>query len=135
MIRFFRVISPTVHEMVLGLEKARLISRKPGVARGIAVPLDRSDLPALSPHDGQPVKTTVTEYSHMVAVACSAGRVIRQRSLAIDEEIIGFRISGNLLLTLCRYIEPHTRRFATRQKPDDRGAAAFNVTRQPHGHA
>jgi DNA-binding MarR family transcriptional regulator len=62
MIRFFRVTPPSVHQMVLGLEKAGLISRKPGAARSIAVLLDRSDLPELNPRDAQPVKTTVTRY-------------------------------------------------------------------------
>jgi DNA-binding MarR family transcriptional regulator len=62
MIRFFRVTPPSVHQMVLGLEKAGLISRKPGVARSIAVLLDRSDLPELNPRDAQPVKITVTGY-------------------------------------------------------------------------
>jgi hypothetical protein len=62
MIRFFRVTPPTVHQMVLGLEKAGLISRKPGVARSIAVLLERSALPELNPRDAQPVKITVTGY-------------------------------------------------------------------------
>ena len=62
LMRFFRVTPPTVHQMVLGLEKAGLISRKPGVARSIAVLLDRSDLPELNPRDAQSVKTTVTGY-------------------------------------------------------------------------
>jgi hypothetical protein len=43
--------------MVLTLEQAGLISRKPGVARSIAVLLDRSDLPELNPGHGQPVKS------------------------------------------------------------------------------
>jgi hypothetical protein len=42
MIRFFRVTPPTVHQMVLSLEKAGLISRKPGIPRSIAVLLERS---------------------------------------------------------------------------------------------
>ena len=62
MMRFFRVTPPTVHQMVLTLEQAGLISRKPGVARSIAVLLDRSDLPALNPGHVQPVKITVTRY-------------------------------------------------------------------------
>jgi DNA-binding MarR family transcriptional regulator len=62
MIRFFRVTPPSVHQMVLSLEKAGLISRKPGVARSIVVLLDRSGLPELNPRDAQPVKTTVTRY-------------------------------------------------------------------------
>lgn len=59
---FFRVTPPTVHQMVLGLEKAGLISRKPGVARSIAVLLERSALPELNPRDAQPVKITMTRY-------------------------------------------------------------------------
>jgi DNA-binding MarR family transcriptional regulator len=48
LMRFFRVTPPTVHQMVLSLEKAGLISRQPGVPRSIAVLLDRSALPALN---------------------------------------------------------------------------------------
>ncbi len=62
MIQFFRVTPPTVHQMVLSLEKAGLISRKPGVPRSIAVLLERLVLPKLNPRDAQPVKTTVTRY-------------------------------------------------------------------------
>src|SRR3954464_7667672 len=51
MIRFFRVTPPSVHQMVLSLEKAGLISRKPGVARSIVVLLDRPVLPELNPRD------------------------------------------------------------------------------------
>jgi DNA-binding MarR family transcriptional regulator len=36
MMRFFRVTPPSVHQMVLSLEKAGLISRQPGVPRSIA---------------------------------------------------------------------------------------------------
>jgi hypothetical protein len=45
MMRFFRVTPPMVHQMALTLEQAGLISRKLGIARSIAVPLDRSELP------------------------------------------------------------------------------------------
>jgi DNA-binding MarR family transcriptional regulator len=62
MIRFFRVTPPTVHQMVLSLEKAGLISRKPGVPRSIEVLLERSALPELNPRNAQPVKTIVTRY-------------------------------------------------------------------------
>src|SRR5450631_2918096 len=53
--RFFRVTPPSVHQMVVTLERARLISRKPGVARSIAVLVDRADLPELTRliHDGR----------------------------------------------------------------------------------
>jgi len=48
MIRFFRLTPPSVHQMVLTLEKAGLISRQPGVPRSITVLLDRSALPISS---------------------------------------------------------------------------------------
>ena len=60
--RFFQVTPPTVHQMLLALEKAGLISRQPGAARSIAVQVDRADLPALNPRYAQPVKTTVQRY-------------------------------------------------------------------------
>ena len=60
--RFFQVTPPTVHQMLLTLEKAGLISRQPGAARSIAVQMDRADLPALNPGYAQPVKTTVQRY-------------------------------------------------------------------------
>ena len=59
MMRFFRLTPPSVHQMMLTLEKAGLISRQPGVPRSIAVLLDRSALPELEPGYGQPVKITV----------------------------------------------------------------------------
>ena len=60
--RFFRVTPPTVHQMILTLEKVGLISRQPGAARAIAVLVDPTKLPALEPGYGQPVKTSVLRY-------------------------------------------------------------------------
>lgn len=60
--RFFQVTSPTVHQMLLTLEKAGLISRQPGAARSIAVQVDRADLPTLDPGYSQPVKTSVQRH-------------------------------------------------------------------------
>ena len=60
--RFFRVAPPSVHQMVVALEHAGWISRKPGVPRSIAVLVDRHDLPELYPGYGQPVKITVQRY-------------------------------------------------------------------------
>ena len=57
--RFLQATPPTVHQMLLTLEKARLISRQPGAARSIAVQVHRADLPTLNPRYAQPVKTTV----------------------------------------------------------------------------
>jgi DNA-binding MarR family transcriptional regulator len=60
--RFFRVTPPSVHQMVVALERAGWISRKPGQARSIAVLIDRHDLPELDPGHRQPVKITVQRY-------------------------------------------------------------------------
>ena len=60
--RFFRVTPPTVHQMILTLEKAGLISRRPAAARAIAVLVDPATLPALEPGYEQPVKTSVLRY-------------------------------------------------------------------------
>ena len=61
-IRFFKVTAPTVHQMVLTLEHAGLISRRPGAARTIKILVDQTVLPALQPIQNQPVKITVSKY-------------------------------------------------------------------------
>jgi Mn-dependent DtxR family transcriptional regulator len=45
--RFFEVTPPTVHQMVLTLERAGLIQRTPGMARSIKLNIAPEDLPAL----------------------------------------------------------------------------------------
>lgn len=45
--RFFRVTPPSVHAMVLALEKRGLIERVPGAARSIRLLVPASDLPHL----------------------------------------------------------------------------------------
>jgi DNA-binding MarR family transcriptional regulator len=60
--RFFQVTPPSVHQMLLTLERSGLISRRPGVARSIVVLVDRYALPELEPGYGQPVITTVQRY-------------------------------------------------------------------------
>jgi DNA-binding MarR family transcriptional regulator len=57
--RHFRVTPPSVHQMVLTLERQGLIRRQPGVARSIAVLIDPKDLPVLQ---SQSVKTPVQRY-------------------------------------------------------------------------
>jgi len=60
--RFFRVSGPAVHQMVVGLEKAGLISRQLGVPRSIRLQIERAALPELSEGHDQPVKTSVQGY-------------------------------------------------------------------------
>jgi DNA-binding MarR family transcriptional regulator len=60
--RFFRLTPPSVYQMLLTLEREGLISRRAGVARSIAVLVDRALLPPLQPAHAQTVKITVQRY-------------------------------------------------------------------------
>jgi SOS-response transcriptional repressor LexA len=55
--RFFAVTPPSVHQMVLTLERQGFISRKPGTARSIQLLIDPEILPKL-----QPVISSVQRY-------------------------------------------------------------------------
>ena len=55
--RFFAVSPPSVHQMVLTLERQGWISRKPGAARSIHLLVDPEILPKL-----QPVISSVQRY-------------------------------------------------------------------------
>jgi len=57
--RHFRVTPPSVHQMVLALERQGLISRQPGVARSIILRVSPEILPPLAP---QPFKSSVQGY-------------------------------------------------------------------------
>jgi DNA-binding MarR family transcriptional regulator len=59
--RHFGVTPPSVHQMILTLERAGLIRRQPGVPRSIKVLVAPEDLPVLLAHI-QPVKTSVPRY-------------------------------------------------------------------------
>ena len=55
--RFFEVTPPTVHQMILELERRGLISRVPNQPRTIKLLVPAQDLPQL-----QPIKTTAARY-------------------------------------------------------------------------
>ena len=55
--RFFAVTPPSVHQMVLTLERLSFISRKPGIARSIELRVEPDALPKL-----QPVISSVQRY-------------------------------------------------------------------------
>jgi DNA-binding MarR family transcriptional regulator len=59
--RYFGVTPPSVHQMILTLERAGLIRRQPGVPRSIEVLIPPEELPILET-SVQPVKTSVTRY-------------------------------------------------------------------------
>ena len=58
--RFFGVTAPTVHQMVLTLERCHLIRRQPGASRSIQVAVGLNDIPQL--RRPQTIKTSVAEY-------------------------------------------------------------------------
>ena len=60
--RHFRVSPPSVHQMVLTLERLRLIKRQPGVARSIRLLVEPEHLPILRRPDNEPVESTVHRY-------------------------------------------------------------------------
>jgi DNA-binding MarR family transcriptional regulator len=60
--RHFRVTPPSVHQMVLTLERADLIRRQPGVARSIQLLVEPEALPVLRSAENQPVKSSVQRY-------------------------------------------------------------------------
>jgi len=55
--RFFCVTPPTVHQMIMQLERLGLIRRTPRQARSIELLVPDDELPKL-----QPIKTSVAEY-------------------------------------------------------------------------
>ena len=59
--RHFAVTPPSVHQMILTLERAGLIRRQPGVPRRVEVLAAPEDLPVLLAQV-QPVKTSVPRY-------------------------------------------------------------------------
>jgi Mn-dependent DtxR family transcriptional regulator len=46
--RYFKVSPPSVHNMIVTLEKRRLIARTPGAARSVRLLLSRDQLPDLT---------------------------------------------------------------------------------------
>jgi hypothetical protein len=60
--RFFQVTPPSVHQMVLTLERNALIRRHPGIARSIKVLVDPEALPPLQASNQQLVKSPVQSY-------------------------------------------------------------------------
>ena len=58
--RYFGVTAPSVHQMVLALERAGLIRRQPGLARSIELLVEPDRLPTLQPVE--PVKSSVQRY-------------------------------------------------------------------------
>ena len=63
--RFFGLTAPSVHQMVLALERHGFITREPGAARSIELVVSPEDLPVLrrprSDH-AQPIKTPGARY-------------------------------------------------------------------------
>ncbi len=60
--RHFQVTPPSVHQMILTLERNRLIRRQPAVPRSIQILIPPEALPVLQPRLPQPVTFTVQSY-------------------------------------------------------------------------
>jgi DNA-binding MarR family transcriptional regulator len=60
--RFFGVTAPSVHRMIIELEKRGFIRREPGKARSIELLVAPKELPLLHPPPRQSVKTPVQRY-------------------------------------------------------------------------
>ena len=60
--RHFHVTPPSVHQMVLTLERAGLSRRRPGIARSIELLVEPQSLPPLRPNAAQIVKSSVQRY-------------------------------------------------------------------------
>ena len=60
--RYFSVTPPSVHQMLLTLERAGLIRRQPGVARSIRLLVQPEALPILRSENPQPVNSSVQRY-------------------------------------------------------------------------
>jgi len=60
--RHFKVTAPSVHQMVITLERDGLIKRKPGIARSIQLLIPPEALPVLRWRGRQPVKASVPRY-------------------------------------------------------------------------
>jgi DNA-binding MarR family transcriptional regulator len=58
--RFFGVTAPSVHQMVLTLERAGLIRRRPGLARSLELLVEPDSLPRLQP--SETVKSSVQRH-------------------------------------------------------------------------
>jgi DNA-binding MarR family transcriptional regulator len=59
--RYFGVTPPSVHQMILTLERAGFITRQPGAPRSIEILVPPEELPVLLAQL-QPVKTSVSRY-------------------------------------------------------------------------
>ena len=60
--RHFQVSPPSVHQMVLNLERSPLIRRQPGIARSIEVLVEPEALPLLRSSQDQLVISSVHRY-------------------------------------------------------------------------
>ena len=92
--RFFQVTSPSVHQMVLSLEKAGLITRQPGIARSITLTIDPADLPELASRYDQPVKYRCAELLGRLP-GCRFGRRLQTVAPSSSNWRAGLRVDSD----------------------------------------
>src|SRR3546814_4952483 len=90
--RYFRVSPPSVHQMMLTLERTGLIRRQPGQARSIQVLVDTEHLPVLRP--AQHVRSSVLgnyglDDSLQLPILADEGLSIRNPERSEEERRVG----------------------------------------------
>src|SRR5215217_7231327 len=84
--RHFRVSPPSVHQMVLTLEREGWIRKKPGLARSIEVLVDPERLPLLcKPQPSNPLGRGTSHSPHRVA-AVHGARFLREAGVLMKDK-------------------------------------------------
>jgi len=85
-VAYFKVSPPSVHQMIVGLEKRRLIARQPGAPRSIKLLVSPDDLPGLPESAARPSDEALTELVLATGYRVAANMIDRPDGRAIDDE-------------------------------------------------
>jgi DNA-binding MarR family transcriptional regulator len=85
MVEFFKVTPPTVHQMILTLERRGLISRTPGQARSIRLILTPESLPPLSGSSATMTKPPAVRQPQDQAQADTEAALLRLGKIQIED--------------------------------------------------
>lgn len=87
--QFFEVTPPSVHQMVVRLDKNGLITREPGQARSIQVLVPPEQLPILRPRGVKPIRTPATSQTpiYQIKVALEESKQPIWRRVLVHSDI------------------------------------------------